>query len=332
MRTERRTTAAGTREVTKDEGRAPHIGPGSGGGLRGRPACGCRRSPSWTRSPSCCSTTPPTGPTTWRCARRISASGSLHLAQVPRRRCAGSRCGLPSLGLRRGEVVGLIGRNRPNWVWGELAAHALGCMSLGIYEDVLAAEAGYLLDAPRCGVVCAEDEEQVDKLLELDDPPGVRLIVYHDDRGMAEVRRPAAGRLGRAAGRAGQLLARSPACSRPRSRRARARTSRSCARPRAPPRSPSWRCCSTGRSSTHIAAYLRADPREADRRVCLRSCRCPGSWSRSTSSAMPLLCRIRVSFPESRETAMPTCARSGRRTCCWRRASGSRSPPTCARG
>ena len=40
--------------------------------------------------------------------------------------------GLASLGLHRGEVVGLIGRSRPNWVWGELAAHALGCLSLGI--------------------------------------------------------------------------------------------------------------------------------------------------------------------------------------------------------
>ena len=91
--------------------------------------------------------------------------------------------GLASLGLRRGEVVGLIGRNRPNWVWGELAAHALGCLSLGIYEDVLAAEAGYLIEAAGVGVVLCEDEEQVDKLLELDHPD-VRLIVYRDDRGM----------------------------------------------------------------------------------------------------------------------------------------------------
>ncbi|MFO1076068.1 MAG: AMP-binding protein, partial [Geminicoccaceae bacterium] len=51
--------------------------------------------------------------------------------------------GLAALGVQRGEVIGLIGRNRPNWVWGELAAHALGCMSLGIYEDVLGPEAGY---------------------------------------------------------------------------------------------------------------------------------------------------------------------------------------------
>ena len=44
--------------------------------------------------------------------------------------------------------MALIGRNRPNWIWGELAAQSLGCMTLGIYEDVLAAEAGYLLTPP----------------------------------------------------------------------------------------------------------------------------------------------------------------------------------------
>ena len=40
--------------------------------------------------------------------------------------------------VQRGEVVALIGRNRPGWVWGQLAAHCLGCSTLGLYEDVLA--------------------------------------------------------------------------------------------------------------------------------------------------------------------------------------------------
>jgi len=53
--------------------------------------------------------------------------------------------GLRSLGFARGEVAGLIGRNRPNWVWSALAAHSLGGMTLGVYADVLAEEAGYLL-------------------------------------------------------------------------------------------------------------------------------------------------------------------------------------------
>src|SRR3954447_11263014 len=93
--------------------------------------------------------------------------------------------GLRSLGLRRGEVVSIIGRNRPNWVWSELAAHCLGCMTLGIYEDVLAAEAGYLVGYARAAVVVCEDEEQVDKILDLGEAGrSVRHIVYHDPRGM----------------------------------------------------------------------------------------------------------------------------------------------------
>jgi len=61
--------------------------------------------------------------------------------------------GLKTLGVRRGEVVALMGRNRPNWIWAELAAQSLGCMTLGIYEDVLAS--GQVICAvppasPRC--------------------------------------------------------------------------------------------------------------------------------------------------------------------------------------
>ena len=92
--------------------------------------------------------------------------------------------GLKALGVSRGESVALIGRNRPNWIWGELAAQSLGCMTLGIYEDVLAAEAGYLCRAAGVTAVLCEDEEQVDKLLELEGTD-LRLIVFHDERGLA---------------------------------------------------------------------------------------------------------------------------------------------------
>src|SRR3954454_2862528 len=93
--------------------------------------------------------------------------------------------GLLSLGFRRGEAACLIGRNRPNWVWSELATQALGGMSLGVYADALAEEAAYLIVHAGATVVLAEDEEQVDKLLELRDRiPTVRRIVFHDPRGM----------------------------------------------------------------------------------------------------------------------------------------------------
>ncbi|MGE0717224.1 MAG: long-chain fatty acid--CoA ligase [Alphaproteobacteria bacterium] len=100
-------------------------------------------------------------------------------------RTARMTLGLEALGVGRGQVVGLIGDNRPDWVMGELATHALGAMSLGIYRDALEEEVAYLATYADIAVVLAEDEEQVDKLLGLEGRiPTVRHIVYADPRGM----------------------------------------------------------------------------------------------------------------------------------------------------
>jgi long-chain acyl-CoA synthetase len=93
--------------------------------------------------------------------------------------------GLLDLGVGRGDVIGLIGDNRPDWVAGQIAAHALGAMSLGIYRDVLEDELEYLLSNGEAKVVFAEDEEQVDKLLGVGERvPSMKHIVYSDPRGM----------------------------------------------------------------------------------------------------------------------------------------------------
>ncbi|MEP9379633.1 long-chain fatty acid--CoA ligase [Aquabacter sp. CN5-332] len=93
--------------------------------------------------------------------------------------------GLEALGVKRGDVVALIGDNRPEWLMGEIAAHAAGAMSLGIYRDALGDEVAYLVTHSDVAVILAEDEEQVDKLLQLEDRiPTVRHIVYADPRGL----------------------------------------------------------------------------------------------------------------------------------------------------
>src|SRR3984893_7663757 len=93
--------------------------------------------------------------------------------------------GLVELGLTRGDVIGIIGDNRPDWVSAEIATHAIGGMSLGLYRDVLDEEAAYLLIHGEAKLVFAEDEEQVDKLLTLaEQVPHLRHIVYSDPRGM----------------------------------------------------------------------------------------------------------------------------------------------------
>ncbi|MGY4480797.1 AMP-binding protein [Bradyrhizobium sp. USDA 3364] len=93
--------------------------------------------------------------------------------------------GMVELGLGRGDVIGIIGDNRPDWVAAEVASHAIGAMSLGLYRDVLDEEAAYLLTYGEAKLVFAEDEEQVDKLLGLADRvPNLKHIVYSDPRGM----------------------------------------------------------------------------------------------------------------------------------------------------
>lgn len=88
-------------------------------------------------------------------------------------------------GVNKGDAIALLGDNRPEWVWGEVAAHAMRCHSLGIYQDSMHEEVAYLLQSSHATVVIAEDEEQCDKLLELgDEISHVKFIVYCDPRGM----------------------------------------------------------------------------------------------------------------------------------------------------
>ncbi|MGF7158632.1 long-chain acyl-CoA synthetase [Rhodoligotrophos appendicifer] len=99
--------------------------------------------------------------------------------------------GLEDIGVKRGDVVGLIGDNRPEWLMGEIATHAIGGLSLGIYRDALAEEVAYLIDYSGVRVVFAEDEEQVDKLLQLEDRiPTVFHIIYEDARGIRKYEDP----------------------------------------------------------------------------------------------------------------------------------------------
>ncbi|CCE10049.1 putative long-chain-fatty-acid-CoA ligase [Bradyrhizobium sp. STM 3843] len=93
--------------------------------------------------------------------------------------------GMVELGLGKDDVIGIIGDNRPDWVAAEIATHAIRGLSLGLYRDVLDEEAAYLLNYGEARLVFAEDEEQVDKLLNLADRvPKLKHIVYSDPRGM----------------------------------------------------------------------------------------------------------------------------------------------------
>ncbi|HEX7623329.1 MAG TPA: AMP-binding protein [Anaeromyxobacteraceae bacterium] len=100
--------------------------------------------------------------------------------------------GLRELGLRRGHKLAIVGGNRPEWVVSELAAQAMGAASVGVYQDSTLNEVAFVLDHCDAEIVVAEDQEQVDKILDmLEGLPKVRHVVYTDPRGLRAYRHPA---------------------------------------------------------------------------------------------------------------------------------------------
>lgn len=93
--------------------------------------------------------------------------------------------GMLSLGVSRGDYVAVIGRNRPAHYWGMIATQMCGAIPVPLYQDAVAEEMAYVLD--HCGAefaICG-DQEQVDKILEVEETlGGTRQIIYTDKRGM----------------------------------------------------------------------------------------------------------------------------------------------------
>ncbi len=99
--------------------------------------------------------------------------------------------GMHQLGIEKGDSVGIIGDNRPEWVAGEIASHALRAMIFGIYQDSMNEECAYLINYAGAKVIIAEDEEQVDKVLDItEECPCVKHIIYCDPRGMRKYKDP----------------------------------------------------------------------------------------------------------------------------------------------
>lgn len=93
--------------------------------------------------------------------------------------------GLQCLGFRKGDKLAIIGDNRPEWVWAELAAQCAGGIPLGIYQDSILTEVAYVINQSEATMVVAEDQEQCDKILALKEKvPRVVKLIYTDPKGM----------------------------------------------------------------------------------------------------------------------------------------------------
>jgi long-chain acyl-CoA synthetase len=94
-------------------------------------------------------------------------------------------CGLAELGFKRGDRLAIIGDNRPRLYWSMCAAQILGGVPVPLYQDAVAQEMVFVLLDADIRIAIVEDQEQVDKLLEVRDQcPHLAHILYDDPRGM----------------------------------------------------------------------------------------------------------------------------------------------------
>ncbi|MCB1904995.1 MAG: AMP-binding protein, partial [Gammaproteobacteria bacterium] len=94
-------------------------------------------------------------------------------------------CGLAALGFKAGDKLAIIGDNRPCLYMSMAAAQCLGGVPVPLYQDSVAKEMAFVLDNADVHFAIVEDQEQVDKLLEIrDGNDAIGHILYDDPRGM----------------------------------------------------------------------------------------------------------------------------------------------------
>ena len=94
--------------------------------------------------------------------------------------------GLLSLGFEPGDKVLIIGDNAPQWYYAELAAQAIHGASVGLYSDLTPREIQYIAENSEARFAIVEDQEQVDKFLEIkDELPLLKKVIYWNYKGLA---------------------------------------------------------------------------------------------------------------------------------------------------
>jgi long-chain acyl-CoA synthetase len=99
--------------------------------------------------------------------------------------------GLAALGFKRGDRLSVIGDNRPQLYWAQMAALCLGGIPVPLYQDAIEKELEYIIEHSEARFIVAEDQEQVDKMLALKEKvPSMEMIIYDDPRGMRHYNQP----------------------------------------------------------------------------------------------------------------------------------------------
>ena len=95
--------------------------------------------------------------------------------------------GLKKLGLKKGHKISIVGDNRPRLYWTFVAAQSLGAVPVPVYQDAVADEMAFVLNHSEVSFLVVEDQEQVDKILQIKDRvKSVGHVIYDDDRGLGD--------------------------------------------------------------------------------------------------------------------------------------------------
>jgi long-chain acyl-CoA synthetase len=94
-------------------------------------------------------------------------------------------CGFAALGLQRGERIAIVGDNRPRLYWAMTAAQTLGAIPVPLYQDSVASELAYVIEHSEARFAIVEDQEQVDKFVEIR-PKAAKLerVLFDDPKGL----------------------------------------------------------------------------------------------------------------------------------------------------
>ena len=93
--------------------------------------------------------------------------------------------GLINMGVQKGDFIAIIGSNRPHLYWSMVSAQMVGAVPVPVYQDSAAEEMAYVLDHCGARFIIAEDQEQVDKVLDVKDSlTQFEHMIYLDPRGM----------------------------------------------------------------------------------------------------------------------------------------------------
>ena len=103
-------------------------------------------------------------------------------------------CGLHQAGLKRGEHMVVVGSNRPRLYATMLAAQSLGAIPIPLYQDAAASECVFPMTNAEVRLCVVEDQEQVDKMLEVRETYAALEHIYFDDpRGLRKYDEPGLG-------------------------------------------------------------------------------------------------------------------------------------------